>query len=65
MACVVHCKDTGADCDAVLRADTMDELQQKIAAHGKDAHGKDAHGMDIASMPEDEKQKLMSLVRQE
>ncbi len=60
MACVVHCKDTGADCDAVLRADTMDELQQKIAAHGKDAHG-----MDIASMPEDEKQKLMSLVRQE
>ncbi len=60
MAYVVHCKDTGADCDAVLRADTMDELQQKIAGHGKDAHG-----MDIASMPEDEKQKLMSLVRQE
>jgi predicted small metal-binding protein len=60
MTYVVHCKDTGADCDAVLRADTMDELQQKIAAHGKDAHG-----MDIASMPEDEKQKLMSLVTQE
>lgn len=60
MAYVVHCKDTGADCDAVLRADTMDQLQQKIAGHGKDAHG-----MDIASMPEDEKQKLMSLVRQE
>ena len=60
MAYVVHCKDTGADCDAVLRANTMDELQQKIAGHGKDAHG-----MDIASMPENEKQKLMSLVRQE
>ncbi len=60
MAYVVHCKDTGADCDAVLRGDTMDELQQKIAGHGKDAHG-----MDLASMPEDEKQKLMSLVRQE
>ncbi len=60
MAYVVHCKDTGADCDAVLRGDTMDELQQKIAGHGKDAHG-----MDIANMPEDEKQKLMSLVRQE
>ncbi len=60
MAYVVHCKDTGTDCDAVLRGDTMDELQQKIAGHGKDVHG-----MDIASMPEDEKQKLMSLVRQE
>jgi len=60
MAYVVHCKDTGADCDAVLRGDTMDELQQKIAGHGKDAHS-----MDIANMPEDEKQKLMSLVRQE
>ena len=60
MAYVVHCKDTGADCNAVLRGDTMDELQQKIAGHGKDAHG-----MDIANMPEDEKQKLMSLVRQE
>ncbi len=60
MAYSIQCKDTGADCEAVLRADTMDELQQKIAGHGKDAHG-----MDIASMPEDEKQKLMSLVRQE
>ncbi len=61
MAYVVHCKDTGrAGCDTVLRADTMDELQQKMAGHGKDAHG-----MDIASMPEDERQKLMSLVRQE
>lgn len=60
MAYVVACKDTGADCEAVLRADTMDQLQQKIAAHGKDVHG-----MDIASMPEDQKQKLMSLVKQE
>jgi predicted small metal-binding protein len=43
-----------------MRADTMEELQQKIAAHAKDVHG-----MDIASMPADEKQKLMSLVKQE
>ena len=61
MAYVVDCKDTGrADCDVVLRADTMDELQQKMAGHAKDAHG-----MDVASMPEDERQKLMSLIRQE
>ncbi len=60
MAYVVACKDTGADCDAVLRAGSMVELQQKMAAHGKEAHG-----LDLATMPEDQKQQLMSLVRQE
>ncbi len=60
MAYVVACRDTGTDCDAVLRADTMVELQEKLAAHGKEAHG-----MDVATMPEDQKQKLMSLIRHE
>ena len=60
MAYSIQCKDTGADCEAVLRADTMDELQQKIAGHGKDVHN-----MDLASMPEDQKQQLMSLIKQE
>ena len=60
MAYVVACKDTGADCDAVLRADTMEELQQKMAAHGKDVHG-----LDLATMPEDQKQQMMSLIKQE
>ncbi len=60
MAYSLQCKDTGAGCDAVLRADTMDELQQKIAAHGKEVHG-----MDVASMPEEQKQQLMSLVKKE
>ena len=60
MAYVVACKDIGVDCDTVLRGDTMEELQGKIAEHGKSAHG-----MDIASMPEEEKQKLMSLIKQE
>ena len=60
MAYVVACKDTGADCDAVLRAGTMEALQQKIAEHGKSVHD-----MDVASMPEDQKQRLMSLIKQE
>ena len=60
MAYVVACKDTGADCDAVLRADTKEELQQKMAAHGKDVHG-----LDLATMPEDQKQQMMSLIKQE
>ena len=60
MAYSIQCKDTGADCEAILRADTMDELQQKIAGHGKDVHN-----MDLASMPEEQKQQLMSLIKQE
>ncbi len=60
MAYSIQCKDTGADCEAVLRADRMDELQQKIAGHGKDVHN-----MDLASMPEEQKQQLMSLVKRE
>ncbi len=60
MAYSIQCKDTGADCEAVLRADTMDELQQEIAAHGKEVHG-----MDVASIPEEQKQQLMSLVKQD
>ncbi len=60
MAYVVACRDTGTDCAAVLRADTKEDLQQKIAAHGKDVHN-----MDLASMPESQKQQLMSLIKQE
>ncbi len=61
MAYVIACKDAGfLDCDAVLRADTMEQLQQKIAEHGKSAHN-----LDIATMPEDQKQKVMSLIKQE
>ncbi len=60
MAYVAACADTGADCDAVLRADTMEDLQQKLAVHGKEVHG-----MDLATMPEEQKQKLMSLIKQE
>ncbi len=47
-------------CDAVLRADTMEVLHQMIADHGKDVHN-----MDLASMPESEKQQMMSRIKQE
>ena len=60
MPYVAACRDTGADCDTFLRACTREELQQKIAAHGKEAHR-----MDIASLPEEQKQVLMSIIRQE
>jgi len=38
----------------------MEELQEKIAAHAKEAHN-----MDIANLPEEQKQKLMSVIKQE
>jgi predicted small metal-binding protein len=38
----------------------MEELQQKMAAHGKEVHG-----MDLATMPEEQKQQMMSLIKQE
>jgi predicted small metal-binding protein len=59
MAYTIACKDTGTDCDAVLRGETMDELQQKIAEHGKRVHN-----MDVASMPEEQKKGLMFLIKQ-
>lgn len=60
MAFILACKDTGADCEAVLRADTMEELRQKIAEHGKTVHN-----MDVDAMPEEQKQRLMSVIKQE
>ncbi len=47
-------------CDAVMRADTMEVLQQIIAAHSKDVHNKD-----LASMPENQKQQMMSRIKEE
>ena len=44
----------------MLRADTTEELQQKIAEHGKQEYN-----LDIATMPEEQKQRVMSLIRQQ
>jgi predicted small metal-binding protein len=38
MAKVVHCRDIGFDCDGVVRADTEEELLQKVAEHAQTAH---------------------------
>jgi predicted small metal-binding protein len=60
MGYTMACEDTGTDCDAVLRGETMDELQGKIAEHGKSVHN-----MDLASMPEGQKKGLMSLIKED
>lgn len=39
MAKVLRCRDVGFDCDAVVRADTEDEILAQVAVHAKRDHG--------------------------
>lgn len=38
MAKVLRCRDTGADCDFEVRADSEEEILQKAAQHAKEVH---------------------------
>jgi len=35
----LQCRDIGFDCDAVVRADTEDEVMAQAAEHARDVHG--------------------------
>lgn len=37
----LKCRDAGFDCDAVVRAETEQEVLEQAAAHAKEAHGVD------------------------
>ncbi|CAN5741875.1 hypothetical protein BH20CHL3_BH20CHL3_08440 [soil metagenome] len=39
MAKELHCRDVGPDCDAVVEAESDEEVLAQVAAHAKDAHG--------------------------
>lgn len=39
MAKVLHCDDVVPGCDAVVRADSEDEILTQAAAHASEAHG--------------------------
>ena len=39
MAKVLKCRDVGFDCDAVVRAETEEEVLQQAAAHAETVHG--------------------------
>jgi predicted small metal-binding protein len=60
MAYVIECRKSGTDCDAVLRAESMEQLQEKIAEHGKTVHN-----LDVATMPEEQRERIMALVHEE
>jgi predicted small metal-binding protein len=38
----LHCRDTGFDCEGIIRANTEDEVLGQAAIHAKQAHGMDA-----------------------
>jgi predicted small metal-binding protein len=38
MAKVVHCSDVGFDCDGVVRAETEEEILEKVAEHAETVH---------------------------
>ena len=35
----LNCSDAGFDCDAVVRADTDDEVMAQVATHAREVHG--------------------------
>lgn len=37
----LKCRDAGFDCDAVVRAESVDEVMAQAGPHAKDAHGVD------------------------
>lgn len=41
MAKVLYCKDTGFDCNEVIRGETEEEVLQKAAEHAKTVHNMD------------------------
>jgi len=38
MSKVIHCRDAGFDCDAVVRAETEEEAMQIAAEHARTVH---------------------------
>lgn len=38
MTKVLHCRDAGFDCDAVVRGDTIDDILALVRSHAADVH---------------------------
>ena len=58
MVYVVNCQDVGFDCDGVVRAETVDELLEQVAAHAQSVHG-------LTEVTEEIVQKVKSVIREE
>ena len=56
MAKEIRCADVGMDCDFVTRAETQDELMEKVARHAEEVHG-------VTEITPELQQKVESVVR--
>jgi predicted small metal-binding protein len=61
MAMTLACRDTGAECDFVARAETIDELKAQVAKHAKEVHGYTDEQLNDPQMIE----KIKSLIKEE
>jgi len=57
MAKMLRCRDVGVDCDAVIRAETTEELMKKVAEHAKKVHG-------MSKIPEDLAKKVKAAIKE-
>jgi predicted small metal-binding protein len=39
MAKILHCRDAGFDCDAIVRGETVDEILTQVRPHAAQVHG--------------------------
>lgn len=55
---VVHCRDLGFDCEAVVRAETEEEALAQVAAHAKAVH-------DMETVPDKVVDQVRKVMREE
>ena len=58
MAKTIACRDMGADCDFVARAETVEELFKNAGEHAKAVHG-------MTEVTPEMREKALSMVRDE
>ena len=58
MAKTIACRDMGADCDFVARAETLEELFKNAGEHGRSVHG-------MTEVTPEMREKAMSVVKDE
>jgi predicted small metal-binding protein len=58
MAKILRCRDLGFDCDAVVRADSDEEVLQQAATHAREAHG-------LEEVPDELAQKVLASIQDE
>ena len=58
MAKTIACRDMGADCDFVARAETIEELFKNAGEHGRAVHG-------VTEVTPEMREKALSVVKDE